>query len=304
MLWDAVTAGNISGVRRAVESGADICKVSEDGTGKTLLHQAAFAGACDVFRFLVEHGADPNRHRKGLSNRDSLGPTPLHYAARYNRLDIVRYLVRSTDCNLQAKDDQGFTALDLAKKLNYDDIVEFLELSGARTGNRVRRSSNPSGPTVLPIPAVTSHPVGSECRGEFGAKTSSSMSCQQSEKARVYPKARFMVYHPITESRNGDSALTAVPAKSDHGSEDDWRWDSRALANSNHQRQPARHDSSAATQNVGNFIGNRSSVRQSKLYRIHESGNSMKSILGKGSLSWDVNRQQGAYSGPVFDATK
>jgi hypothetical protein len=54
-----------------------------------------------------------------------------------------------------------------------------------------------------------------------------------------------------------------------------------------------RHNPSAATQNQGNSIGDRSSVRQSRLYRVHESGNSMKSILGTAHLGWDTNAQEG-----------
>lgn len=63
-----------------------------------------------------------------------------------------------------------------------------------------------------------------------------------------------------------------------------------------------RHNPSAQTQNQGNSIGDRSSVRQSKLYRVHEGGNNMKSILGTDHLSWDADQQQGAYYGqPVYD---
>lgn len=66
-----------------------------------------------------------------------------------------------------------------------------------------------------------------------------------------------------------------------------------------------KHNPSAATQNQGNSIGDRSSVRQSMLYRKHESGNDVKSILGTTNLCWDQNHQEGAYAGrEVFDHTK
>uniref|UniRef100_A0A7S4PQ04 Uncharacterized protein n=1 Tax=Guillardia theta TaxID=55529 RepID=A0A7S4PQ04_GUITH len=64
------------------------------------------------------------------------------------------------------------------------------------------------------------------------------------------------------------------------------------------------HDSRAGTQNQGNHIGDRPCVRQSKLYRKYESGNSIKDLLGQGSLKWDENRKQGAYSGKVYDHNK
>uniref|UniRef100_A0A7S4PQN2 Uncharacterized protein n=1 Tax=Guillardia theta TaxID=55529 RepID=A0A7S4PQN2_GUITH len=36
----------------------------------------------------------------------------------------------------------------------------------------------------------------------------------------------------------------------------------------------------------------------------YESGNSIKDLLGQGSLKWDENRKQGAYSGKVYDHNK
>lgn len=65
-----------------------------------------------------------------------------------------------------------------------------------------------------------------------------------------------------------------------------------------------KHDSSAGTQNQGNTLGDRACVRQSKLYRMHESGNDIKSILGTPHLCWDTRQKQGAYEGQaVYDHT-
>lgn len=63
-----------------------------------------------------------------------------------------------------------------------------------------------------------------------------------------------------------------------------------------------RHNPTAGTQNQGNSLGDRSCVRQSKLYRMYESGNGVKDALGSGHLAWDTNYKQGAYAGQkVFD---
>lgn len=51
------------------------------------------------------------------------------------------------------------------------------------------------------------------------------------------------------------------------------------------------------TQNQGNILGDRSCVRQSKLYRQYESGNSMKAIFGHDHLAWDTEKKEGAYAG-------
>lgn len=65
-----------------------------------------------------------------------------------------------------------------------------------------------------------------------------------------------------------------------------------------------KHDSSAGTQNQGNTLGDRSCVRQSRLYRMHEGGNDMKALLGTPHLAWDTKQKQGAYEGQeVYDHT-
>jgi hypothetical protein len=37
----------------------------------------------------------------------------------------------------------------------------------------------------------------------------------------------------------------------------------------------------------------------SRNYRVNESGNAMKALLGTPNLKWDVNNKQGAYTGKV-----
>eukprot|EP00434_Breviolum_minutum_P039989 symbB.v1.2.035528.t1/scaffold4806.1/size34549/2 len=52
-----------------------------------------------------------------------------------------------------------------------------------------------------------------------------------------------------------------------------------------------------ANQNLGNSLGTRSAVRQTKFFRMHESGNTMKALLGSPNLAWDTTKKQGAYQG-------
>lgn len=56
------------------------------------------------------------------------------------------------------------------------------------------------------------------------------------------------------------------------------------------------HDTSHASANTGNKLGDRSSVRQSKLYRMYESGNEVKDLLGTGHLQWNTSKKQGVYN--------
>ncbi|CAD7925383.1 unnamed protein product [Amoebophrya sp. A120] len=63
-----------------------------------------------------------------------------------------------------------------------------------------------------------------------------------------------------------------------------------------------QHDPRFASQNLGNSLGNRSCVRQTKFFRMYESGNTMKDLLGHSSLHWDFNQKEGAYKGqPIED---
>lgn len=53
----------------------------------------------------------------------------------------------------------------------------------------------------------------------------------------------------------------------------------------------------------GNRLGERPVVRQSKIYRQNESGNSMKAALGHDDLKWETDHLQGVFAGQgVYDA--
>ena len=57
------------------------------------------------------------------------------------------------------------------------------------------------------------------------------------------------------------------------------------------------HNDSGGTQNQGNSLGDRSCIRQSKLFRQYESGNDMKCLLGTANLQWKTNMTEGVYKG-------
>ena len=61
--------------------------------------------------------------------------------------------------------------------------------------------------------------------------------------------------------------------------------------------RPHIHSSTAETQNQGNSLGERACIRQSKLFRTHESGNTMKGLLGCNNLAWKTDVTEGAYAG-------
>eukprot|EP00959_Pyramimonas_sp_CCMP1952_P197870 4138162-Pyramimonas_sp.AAC.1 len=75
-LWAAVGSKDIMKVRKLLQQGADVNMICPDyfvreenagkqGTGRSLLHHAAWAGDLDVFKLLVAQGADIARRRYG-----------------------------------------------------------------------------------------------------------------------------------------------------------------------------------------------------------------------------------------------
>lgn len=122
ILWNAVSACDLSEVQQAVKMGANVNQTCPDSfvrkevaaesanVGKSLLHHAAWVGNFDIFKFLVESGADIHKRRHtawrpngGVSGR---GPTALHHAVQYNRYEIVEYLL-DCGCDINSQGEQG-----------------------------------------------------------------------------------------------------------------------------------------------------------------------------------------------------
>ena len=80
---------------------------------------------CDL---LIEKGADVNTQ---LAGDDAAGWTALMFASTNGNLELVKYLLsKKTDVNLKAED--GSTALNLAVKNKYDEIIKVLKANGAK----------------------------------------------------------------------------------------------------------------------------------------------------------------------------
>ncbi|PWU95648.1 hypothetical protein C4B63_21g92 [Trypanosoma cruzi] len=56
-------------------------------------------------------------------------------------------------------------------------------------------------------------------------------------------------------------------------------------------------DNPSLTQNQGNLLGDRPCVRQSRLYREHVGGNTMKELMGQDGLKWNTTHTEGVYAG-------
>lgn len=122
-LHESATGGNLAGVKRHLEKGADIDARDKNG-GSTPLICAARAGHVDIIKFLVARGADGNKHSWHGNN-------PLMWAVFNNQSNMVKLLV-SNGVDIEATNRSGVTALLIAIQYDRQDIVEFLKKQGTK----------------------------------------------------------------------------------------------------------------------------------------------------------------------------
>jgi ankyrin repeat protein len=75
-------------------------------------------GDVNIVKKFIEYGTDVNEVSNGM--------TPLMVASRYNKTEIIKLLL-SKGAILNAKDENGFTALKYAELSNAHEAVEFLK---------------------------------------------------------------------------------------------------------------------------------------------------------------------------------
>ena len=155
-LLDAAANGNLTGVRSALENGANI-NVQNNRGATALMYAAGRSGNLEIVRYLVERGADLN-----LRNNDG-GWTALHIAFDWNRTAIARYLIDS-GINVNARGSNGKSALNMAYEKGEMELYDYLIAHGAREfePNQVAQPAAPAPQTnsyVQPsAPAQSSTP--------------------------------------------------------------------------------------------------------------------------------------------------
>lgn len=101
-----------------VKNGADVNY--QDAFGIAPMHGAARTNRTEIIQVLIENKANVN-----LATPDGK-ETPLHYAAKYNNPDVVKLLLEK-GADKTAKDSQGMTPYDAAKKDNADKVLDLLK---------------------------------------------------------------------------------------------------------------------------------------------------------------------------------
>lgn len=105
--------GSLPMTKVLVEAGADL---NASGMAGTALMGVCFKGHVNIARYLVEQGANLEA---SLPN----GSTALHFAAMFNQEEIVELLLEA-GANAGAKDVEGLTAADHAKKRGFMALAE------------------------------------------------------------------------------------------------------------------------------------------------------------------------------------
>jgi hypothetical protein len=116
-LINAARNGHLDICRLLIDKGAQVN--AKDSIGCTPLHLAAWKGHIEILRPLCDRGAD-------IEARNQDGSRPLHYAVKYGHFPIMKELIEVRNAGINARDDDGWTALREARHSNKAYIVSYL----------------------------------------------------------------------------------------------------------------------------------------------------------------------------------
>jgi hypothetical protein len=104
-----------------IDKGADI--EAKGSNGRTPLHYAAFNGHLEIARLLCDRGAD-------IEACSYVGWRPLHFAARKGHIYILKELIEVRNADINARYDDGRTALRILRVNGYVDFAAYLVAHG------------------------------------------------------------------------------------------------------------------------------------------------------------------------------
>ena len=109
--------GHVEISRKLIEGGANVKAIDDEA--QTALHWAAWQGHVDVVRLLCDHGAN-------VEAADGRCMRPLHLAAWNGHFSVIKELVEERKAEINARKDNGWTALSYAKQLRAREIEDYL----------------------------------------------------------------------------------------------------------------------------------------------------------------------------------
>lgn len=115
----AAEEGKLETIKVLLQYGADI--EAKDGLRRTPIVLAAYWNHREVVMYLRQQGAYIGRR----------GRTFFHFAAFWNQDEIVKHLIQQENADIEAKDEDGKTALHFAANHGNNKLVEYLLSEGA-----------------------------------------------------------------------------------------------------------------------------------------------------------------------------
>jgi ankyrin repeat protein len=111
--------------------------------GMSVIRMAYFNNRIEILKMLFEKGADVN------TTIDNVNNTFLHIASLRGKLEMVKMLL-DAGADVNAKNDDGETAIDLAKSQWQTEVIKLLESEISRQNLRDIREAVRSGKTDMP----------------------------------------------------------------------------------------------------------------------------------------------------------
>ncbi len=112
----ATSLGNIEIIQLLLQAGAN---PNSGGIDDPPLHRAIQMERIDIIEILIKAGAN-------LNQRNASNFTPLMEAANNGKFEMVKFLVETGKVYINAKDEDGETALDKARYWGYEEIINYL----------------------------------------------------------------------------------------------------------------------------------------------------------------------------------
>jgi hypothetical protein len=160
IFFSALDQGDQARVRDMLQANAiEVDEAKRDGYAA--LHIAAARGDVGMVKVLLARGADPNV-------LDAQGSTALMWAVFRRHLPVVRYLAPKS--NLQIMRSSGERAIDLARRLQYPELVSLIDPDLA-------------APKVAVPPRSTQKDLETQSRSKAEAKRPSSASSASQNKS-------------------------------------------------------------------------------------------------------------------------
>jgi ankyrin repeat protein len=123
-ICDYAAIGDTKKIRSLIAAGQDVNIQGENG-GVALIW-ASVNGHREVAELLIQNGANVNRQEP-----TGQGYTPLLLACKTGKKEIVELLL-ANGAEINVKDNEGSTALDIARQREHTEIVELLKKHGAK----------------------------------------------------------------------------------------------------------------------------------------------------------------------------